>query len=319
MVSDKFVLIANPVSGGGRGRERAEALLAALRSHGKSAELVYTNAPGHAETLAEEALQQATKTTSKNAALRLVACGGDGTIQQICNALARYRQEDAEEGRAILGLAPSGRGNDFGRALGISADPENILRHLLSGETRKVDLGCVNGRYFCTIATLGIDAEISRFVDTMAMPLKGGPAYVYGALRVMLWYRARTMRITKGGEPKPETGDFYIASVANTACYGGGMEIAPGACPDDGELNLCLIDPLSRWGAVTMMISAIRKTVASRSEVRMQTTRRVTIAPEIVSEVWADGERVATTPAEFTIVPDALEVCLARKPATSCD
>ena len=235
----------------------------------------------------------------------VVACGGDGTIQEIAHVLARLRQANRKRVPA-LGLAPAGRCNDFARVLGVSRDPRAIAETILSGKSMAVDLGCVNGRHFCTVATVGIDAEISRYVDEMRMPLRGTPAYLYGALRVLMRYKPRGLRLE---------GDFgvieepvFLASTANTSSYGGAVPIAPGASPADGVLDVCVIEFTSKWNALGLIPSVLRGTHGARRRVRLEQTRHVSVDAPRPLEIWADGEHVADTPAKIQVVPGAITV-----------
>jgi diacylglycerol kinase (ATP) len=207
-----------------------------------------------------------------------------------------------------MGLAPAGRCNDFARALGVPNDPKAIAEVLMRGTPCPIDLGRVNGRCFCTVATLGVDAEVSSYVDTMRMPLRGTLAYLYGALRVLARYRPHRVRID---------GDFgvidqpiFLASTANTSLYGGAIRIAPEACPTDGVLDLCIIEGVSRLRSWTMLPSVLRGQHQSCPEVRFVRTRRLAINASEPLELWADGERTARTPVEIQAAPGAVHILL---------
>jgi len=300
--SPSILIIANPISGKGRGRRTAEGVCAHLKRRGLRAEVRYTQNAGDAERIAEQAV-------AGNGLLPdcLAPCGGDGTIQQVAHVLACARVRLGDR-CPTMGLAPSGRCNDFARALGVSTDPETIARIIATGTIRPVDLGKVNDRHFCTVATVGIDAEISRYVDEMKIPLAGTIAYLYGAISVLLRYKPRTLRIE---------GDFgrieepvFLASTANTSSYGGAVPIAPGADPTDGLLDLCVIEHTSLWRAFRLIPTVLRGRHTSRREVSFLRTQRVSIeAPEPL-ELWADGERIATTPAIIEVVPAAVTMRL---------
>jgi YegS/Rv2252/BmrU family lipid kinase len=210
-----------------------------------------------------------------------------------------------------MGLAPAGRCNDFARALGILAKPEAIVDTLVNGQPGPVDLGKVNKRYFCTVATVGIDAEVTSFVDSMKMPLAGTMAYLYGALRVLARYQPRSLRIT---------GDFgvieqpvFIASSANTSSYGGAIPIAPDAVPTDGQLDLCVIRHVSRLRAFTLVPTVLAGRHGSLPETRFIRTRRVQIDADKPLELWADGELMACTPAMIEVASGAVQVILPRR------
>lgn len=304
-----MLIIANPVSGRGRGSRTAETLAELLRAGGVDADVAVTDGSGAARRTAEK--------TIRDEAGRydcLVACGGDGTIQELAHAIAAARLEHGtSRATPALGLAPSGRCNDFARELGVPTDPARQAEILLDGHRALLDLGRVNDRFFCTVATAGIDAEVSRFVDRMKMPLRGRVAYVYGALRVLARYRPPHVRIE--ADFGTVDGPIFLASSANTASYGGAIPIAPGALPTDGVLHVCVIDALPRLRALRIVPEVLAGRHANRAGVRIAPTRSMRMESDGPLELWADGEPIARTPARIEAAPGAIELMLPRQGA----
>jgi diacylglycerol kinase (ATP) len=297
-----ILIIVNPKSGRDRGVRTAERVAARLRQRGIDVDIRHTRAPGDAEAITREAALRVSARPDC-----VVACGGDGTTQEVANGLASLGQE-AGDSRPAMGLAPAGRCNDFARVLGVGADPHAIAEVLATGSPSPIDLGRVNGRYFCTVVTVGVDADISSYVDTMRMPLRGTLAYLYGTLCVLAGYRGRKLRIE---------GDFgtmerllFVASSANTPSYGGAIKIAPGAVPTDGELDLCVIDQVSRLRMITLLPRVLLGRHRSQPEVEFKRTKRLHIESVDQLELWADGERIASTPATIEVAPGAVDVVL---------
>lgn len=296
---DPFLIIANPTSGRGRGRRAAESVAAALRAESQSVDIAFTTQAGDAERFARDAC-------AGNGTVRtIVACGGDGTVQQVASVLAAVGAA-GQKHDIVLALAPAGRCNDFARALGISRNIARITQTLLHGELKAHDLGRVNDRYFCTVATLGLDAEVTGFVDRMKMPLRGTPAYLYGAVRVLFRYRPPVVRIH---------GDFgiiekpvFIATTANTAMYGGAIPIVPHADPTDGTLDVCLIDAMPIYRALPFIPQAVLGRHGKRRGVHFFATKHFYMDSANPLEVWADGERVAQTPVEISVAAGAISV-----------
>ncbi len=301
-VNRAIAIVVNPTSGRGRGFRTANLVAASLRDRGFQVAVKCTRSSGDAEHIAREV-----SLDEHHRPGCVVACGGDGTTQEVANALASLKPS-LGEACPVMGLAPAGRCNDFARALGISPEPKAIADVLAGGEALPIDLGRVNDRFFCTVATLGVDAEISSYVDSMKVPLTGTVAYLYGALRVLSRYRPCALRIA---------GDFgvierpiFLASSANTSSYGGAIEIAPHAVPTDGQLDLCVIDQVSRWRALRLLPTLLSGRHGSLPEVRFIQTRRFRIETEKPLELWADGERIGRTPVTIEAMPGAIRVVL---------
>jgi len=290
MKTTEAAIIANPTAGGGRGRVRAERARDYLRENGVEAEVHWTEEPGGATQLARELLDKGIE--------RIAGCGGDGTLNEIANALA-YTD-------GVLGVLPGGRGNDLCRALDIPRSLYQATALFIEGNVRKIDLGKVNDRYFNSVAALGFDAEVSRAVELGNVPFSGRATYFYAVLKTLGSYQSPRLKLT---------GDFgvieekiFLAATSNTPTYGGGFQITPPAKMDDGILHLCLIRDISAWKVLGLLPSVYRGKHASRPEVRILPTRRLSIESDQQSWIYADGERMAQAPAVIEVAPGALQV-----------
>jgi diacylglycerol kinase family enzyme len=99
-----------------------------------------------------------------------------------------------------------------------------------------------------------------------------------------------------------------LASVANTPAYGGGMKIAPQAKLDDGKLDLCIVRAMDTFKLFCLFPTVYFGRHLGFREVEYTQTQSVKIETEIPFDVYADGEYVCQTPAEFSIAQNALEV-----------
>jgi YegS/Rv2252/BmrU family lipid kinase len=284
-------LIANPISGRGRGRRLGQSLAQALAFAGHAFSLSWTERPGHAEDLARRAVEAGARV--------VVVCGGDGTVQQAARALAGSG--------CALAPQPAGRCNDFCRAMGWGAGAGALLKALDRGRTRKVDLARAGGRYYCTVGAVGFDALVSRFVESRKVRLLSGtPAYLHAVLRVLAAYQSPLARLV--WDDGAYEGPFFLAAVANTPTYGNGMPIVPMARPGDGLLDVCLIRPAGFWRVVSLLPSMLKGSHGRAHEVNFLRTTRLEITAPTPIEMWADGEPLGQTPLTVEAVPGALVV-----------
>lgn len=302
MTPRSYIVICNPTAGKGKALRLATRIREALHDRQLRCDIQPTQAVGDAERLVEEAVSAA----SADDPVGVIACGGDGTIQQAANAIMRVGSV-----RAVLALAPSGRCNDFARAFGIHSTFASISAALLDGTPRPVDLGKIGDRYFCSIAAVGFDAVVTRYVNDMTMPLKGTPSYIYGALQVLLRYRTPKLKVS--GEFGEYEGPVFMLSTANTACYGGALRIAPDADPSDGLFDICLVSAIAKHKVIALIPRVLSAAHTKLPQVQMHRTRALTITPVVVDnpaaeEIWADGELVGRLPATIEIVPQAIRV-----------
>ncbi len=295
----RFLLIANPTAGKGRGKRLAEQVNERLVAAGVASEITWTTASDDAERIARGGLQSA----GADERICLVPCGGDGTVQEVVNAMLSRRKS-----RAVMGLVPGGRCNDFASTFGITPDAELIADTLLSGHTRRVDVGRINNRYYCTIAATGFDAAVSRYVNDTKLPLAGTMAYIVGTLRVLLTFKPVAVRL-KYDETVIEE-ELFLVATANTPSYGGKMRIAPTADVADGLLDVCIVSKMSRLSGLGLLRAVLRGRHTKLPGVRFVRTAAIEIETADRREVWADGEFITDTPVKIEAVPQALEVVI---------
>lgn len=283
-------IIANPASGRGHGRASARRARRYLRDHGLETPIYWTSQAGEATDLARRLLQKGVQ--------RIAGCGGDGTLNEIANALA------GSEG--VLGVIPAGRGNDLCRALGIPCNPVQAADVFLYGRTRTIDLGRIGSRFFNTIATLGFDAEVCRTAAETHLPFSGPTTYLCAVLKTLWGYEPPRVRIT--GDSDAYEGRIFLAATANSPMYGGGMNIAPPARMDDGLLHVCLIEEITRWKVFQLLPQVYSGDHLRHPFVRIFSTRQLRVESRQPTWLYADGERMAETPVTIQVVPKTLKV-----------
>jgi diacylglycerol kinase (ATP) len=165
-------------------------------------------------------------------------------------------------------------------------------------------------RHFCTVATLGFDSRVSRYVEQHRLPVKGTLAYLYSTLRILLGFQPVLLRLR--GDFGVFEGRVTLAATGNTAFYGGAMRIAPGAKLDDGLFHLCIVGAVPRRTVLRILPKVFSGAHLAHPAVRMLTTRSLEIeTPEGAEWICADGESICQTPARLEVRPGALRVQVA--------
>ena len=290
-ISEDFLIIANPISGKGKSKVIADKAYERLTSSGRKGRLALTTQRGDAHRIAQEAIQ--------NGCRWLIACGGDGTIHEIVNAIAARSD-------VVLGLIPCGRGNDFARALGIPKDPDRAIQALLNGRPFQIDVGKVGDLYFDTIVTCGYDAEVSRRASEANVPFSGTATYVYTAITTLFGYKTPAARLE--GDFGVYEGDILLAATGITPHYGGGFKIVPDAVMNDGLFDVCIIKPVSRLTVLSMLIKLFWGGHRDHPAVSIKRTKSLTIHTEPPTLLYADGEQVGYTPVTVELIERGLTV-----------
>ncbi|EDY81572.1 conserved hypothetical protein TIGR00147 [Verrucomicrobiia bacterium DG1235] len=218
----ELAFIVNPISGKSlKGPERVARVKAFVDAEKLDAAVWQTERVGHAPELAAEALRMGAK--------RIVAVGGDGTINEIGRIVVGT---DCE-----FGLVPMGSGNGLARHLGIPLGFGASLRLASKGVAIKVDTGEAGGRPFFNVMGIGFDAEVGRrFNETEG---RGLINYMREGWKAFRGYKSLQCEIVTSKSSKSLSA--YIVAVANSSQYGSNAFIAPDASLTDGKLNLVAI------------------------------------------------------------------------------
>ncbi|MCC7365657.1 MAG: hypothetical protein IT303_14930 [Dehalococcoidia bacterium] len=293
--------IVNPMSGGGRTERRIPKLLAAMERAGFAPDAVQTEHQWHGYELARKAIEDGRET--------LVACGGDGTVYELANAIIDLGAAD----RVRLGTVPMGTGKDVAKCLGIGR-PALALQALRHGTERRIDAGRIECfdpdgapivRHFLLAASAGWIPEISHSVPTPLKRLGDTSPYVIMAFVKMVGPMNRGFEVGIDGEELH--GSYNSISVHNMELWGGDLLVAPGAAPDDGQLDVVRWGPLAR----PAVLKAIQGQRAGGAHLEMEgidrhAATRVVLAADRPTQVDLDGEDGAYLPGTITVVPGAI-------------
>lgn len=264
-------VILNPTSGGGKGRRVRAEIERELSRRGVLFTLEETRYPGHAVDLAREAAARGVGT--------VIAAGGDGTVHEVSNGLLRARQDRLRKGDGpVLGVVPIGTGNDFIKVVSGSMDRERAYAVLAAGEVHYFDVGRVSweggAEYFVNGAGTGIDVEVVRQVKRMPR-LPGVVSYLVGLFRALVWFESIPVRVRLDAEAIEQK--VMIVAIGNGRCIGGGFYVAPTAEPDDGRLDVCIVQELDYLGIARVLPRVMRGTHGALPEVIMRQARSIEI------------------------------------------
>jgi YegS/Rv2252/BmrU family lipid kinase len=226
-----------------------------------------------------------------------VVVSGDGLVGAVGGAMAGSDTP--------LGIIPGGRGNDLARVLGIPDDPIEAVDVLLAGETRRIDVGEVNGKRFLGIVSVGFDSEANRVANETHF-LRGNLVYAFAAIRTLIRWKPGRFTVRVDDERYRFTG--YSVSVANNKAFGGGMFIAPDADLDDGEFDVVAVGEVGKLRFVGNLPKVFKGTHVDEEEVRVFRAQHLELSASHPYPVYADGEHLSDLPASLRVLPRALSV-----------
>jgi len=293
------VIIANPHSGFlPHAHNRLQEAIDYLQRHHWTAELWYTKQPGDASRMAAEAVEQ-------RVAL-VIAAGGDGTINEIIQGLAGSE--------TALGVLPTGTVNVWAREMGIPLDLHDACNVLVYGQTRRIDLGRVNDRYFLLMVGIGFDGQVTQAVERKPLKRLGPLGYALAAL----WFGPGY-----AGFPVIVRQDDYVIKtralqvfIGNTQLYAGAFKFTWQALCDDGQLDLCIVHKRNLPGRIFVLLDFLMRHKNRRRCVRYDTFTSVTIETPHPVALQIDGDPGGYTPATFSVHPGALKVVVPQNAPT---
>ncbi len=290
-VAPTVAVIINPIAGSGRrsdvARDRAERAASLLAARGldvRAAQVRVTERTGHARELTVAMLAQGVTT--------VVAWGGDGTVNEVASALA-FRD-------ATLAVVPSGSGNGLARELQIPLEPARALAAALDGRTCRIDAGELDGRLFCNLAGIGLDAKVAHGFAAGGLVKRGLTRYVIVTARELLRYQAQEhVVVTDGNRRRVRP---LLIAIANGRQYGNGAVIASAARLDDGKLDVVIVaarSPLAVLAQVPRMFLgqiAHARGVTSVSAVDIEVASAHAQMYHVDGEPFVGGASIAARP-----------------------
>ncbi len=288
-------VICNPSSGGGT----CEPDLVREGLGGFDIEWVATEGAGDAQVAAEEWRDGL-----------LIVVGGDGTVNEVVNGLGRAGFPDG----VTLAVIPMGTGNDLAATLAIPDDLEEAQETVRRGRVRRLDVARIRSegveeRFFINVASGGYGAETSALADEELKGRWGKLAYFRASLEKARDFEVRDVRVVLDGGEERMLRAVNVA-VGNCRYAGGGWLAAPRANPEDGLLDLVVIEDIGLTEALALAPAALaRSDYLGKEGVFSARAKKIRVetAPGGL-EFTADGELIGDEPAEFEVIPHTLKV-----------
>jgi diacylglycerol kinase (ATP) len=306
------ILIHNPNAGnGGNGRRRLiDQARQILASNGIVADLAETTGPGHATEIAQQAVREHRQL--------VIACGGDGTLNEVVNGLAQSSNGD----RVPLALLPGGTANILAKELDLPWDIPRAARRLVNAEIREIALGLATPleqperkRYFLSVSGAGPDGMIVYSVDLSLKARVGILAYWWQGAREVLRYTFPRFRVHTGDRQLEAT----LVVVGRTKNYGGPFKITDQADLFEDRFEVMALTTQSGFRYLSYLPTLWMGNLRKEEGVHFWKAESLVCEPLDANPVYAqiDGEPLARLPIEFSIAPRALKLLVPRSSVSS--
>jgi diacylglycerol kinase (ATP) len=261
--------IINPKAGSNK-TSNYRKLIAVIET--SNSNIIYeTNTAKEATLLAKKALEKG--------ASKIIAVGGDGTINEVASALV---------GSNIpLGIIPIGSGNGLARHLGIPMDPFKALTISLTGNIQKIDVGQINEKYFFCTAGIGFDASVAhQFAKGSG---RGLTNYIKATFKTLFNYKPILVSINEG--PYEEV---FSLTIANANQFGNNAFISPYSNIQDGLLEIIKIKKLNIFQAASIGMRLFLGNINTSKSVEIISSSTAKIKYKTNAPLHLDGEHLFT-------------------------
>lgn len=292
VIMKKARIIYNPTSGREAFRKELPHVLERFEQAGyETSAHATTSDEGNAIRAAEHAVERGFDL--------IVAVGGDGTINEVINGMAR------KENRPKLGIIPTGTTNDFARALFIPRSIDKAVDIILAGQTMFLDIGKVNEHYFMNIAGGGKLTELTYEVPSTLKTMLGQLAYYMKGIEMLPSLRPIKAKIEYDGNVIDE--ELMLFLVANTNSVGGFEKLAPDAQLNDGYFDLLILRKTNLAEFIRLATMALRGTHLEDDRVIYTKAKHIKVTPDEKMQLNIDGEYGGLLPGEFTNLQQHIE------------
>ncbi len=303
----KAVFIINPKAGKGKSESETRDIIGASGvEFGGQTEVYVTKSVGDAEAFSREYCRR-----NAGEELRLIACGGDGTLNEVLNGA--YGCQDA-----AIGVMPTGTGNDFCRNFPEAGDFMNAKAQL-EGETVACDAIKYTAtagpeestRYCANMFNIGFDCNVAdKTAEMKKLPLiTGSMAYLLSVVAMLIKKKGADLDIELDGEKK-HSGALLLTSLANGLCCGGGIKSNPGASVHDGMIDVNIVQNVPRMRFIKLFPHYKKGTHMQQPDIEKTLTelkcrRAVITARNGAMKLCTDGEISEADRIELEAVHDA--------------
>ena len=299
-----WLAVINPVSGGGRTLKGWQRIKYNLEILNISFDEVFTEYSGHAIKLVK---QEAPKYHG------ILVVGGDGTTNEVINGILTSTSPET-----ILGIIPSGTGNDIANGFGLPYDDINKACQLIrNGTTKKVDVGITKGRNFTGnivyryFGSFGFDADVSFEANKTGKRLSGTANYIVTIFKTLVILKSRLFKISlieNGSVTNTVEEKAFLFAVGNGAWYGAGMKICPEASVFDATFNATMVKEVSKLNFIKVLPTVFEGKHISHPEVRTFKASEFLVQNGAKTMYQVDGEVIGCTPTSVRTLPLVLNI-----------
>jgi YegS/Rv2252/BmrU family lipid kinase len=306
-IKKTWMVIVNPKAGTRKGLTDWPVISNQMYRSGLAFTCVFTEKKYHAVELTVKAINDGFR--------KIVAIGGDGTVNEIVNGI--FIQKKVPSTEILLAVVAVGTGNDWVRMLGIPKTYQESIKAIVLEHTILQDVGLISfyetrvkhQRYMANVAGMGYDAMVNRVFNRLKDEGRSGKwLYIISVTKTLLGYRSKKFNIIVDGKQILNNVDVFSANVGIGKYNGGGMLQLPQAEIDDGLFDITVIKKMNKFRIIKHFKKLFDGKIYKLSNVLPLQGKRIEITSKPESPIEIDGEALGYCPFVFELIPQSINV-----------
>lgn len=274
-IKTKWAVIINPNAGKTSKKNHISKIEKLLNKYSFRFELFITENYQHALYLSKDLVISGYR--------KIIAVGGDGTINEVVNGIMNSKLNN----EVVLGLIPSGSGNDFVRTVKISRNYEKAIKTIKENFRRLIDVGMLNKQYFINTLGIGFDAKIAKSANKIK--------FVGGILKYLLALfenlkNLETYNLAIKTDDDLFRNETILISIGNGKFSGGGFPLTPNASPFDSKADVCLVSKISKFELIKSLLMVLRSKHENHPAVKIFQSKEIEVKSDRNVDIYLDGE-----------------------------
>ena len=292
MPKDKILLYYNPYAGNGMFKANLDHIINKCQSKGFQAIPVRVNKG--------QQIEKVLSTIDPREYDRIIACGGDGTLNICVNTMIRHNID------LPMAILPAGTANDFAYYFELPTELDKALEIALGDKTTRADVGTVNGKYFINVAAMGAMVDASQKTDPNLKNAIGPLAYYLKAAGELTQVHPINVKLTTPEQVYEET--IYFMTVCNGESAGGFRKLSPNSSMSDGKLDVVAFRKMPLPEFVPLLFEVINGNHPNNKNVLYFQTPELKIEASEDMPTDIDGEHGEKLPLDFGILSQRLSI-----------
>ena len=309
-IQKEWLVIVNPNAGNKKGKKDWDTISDLLKKEKLSFSVKFTERKGQAIAFTLEGITAGFR--------KIITVGGDGTLNEVVNGV--FSNGVCPTNDISLALIPVGTGNDWGRMFGIPLDYKKAIKIIRDNNQMVHDVGLVSffdgpekkERHFINIAGLGFESVVVRRTNIQKDKGRSGKLiYFCNLLMSLLSYKNTKAEIIIDGVKS--IADVFSINVGNGRYCGGGMRQTPFALPNDGLLDVTIINGMGKFEIIRNLKILYDGTILNHPKIDGYKCKNIKVNSDSIMYTEADGESLGHTPSEFSIIPSSINIVYGTK------